>query len=101
MGTNGRIRISAISGSLRRASSNSALVGAVALLAPDLVEVSIYGELGELPPFNPDLDCDNAPAPVSRLRAVLQACDAVLISSPEYATVEALASATRPTHAAQ
>jgi NAD(P)H-dependent FMN reductase len=79
------VRLLAISGSLRRASSNSALVEAVARLAPDTVHVSIYRELEELPPFNPDRDGDDAPAPVARLRAALQACDAVLISSPEYA----------------
>ena len=79
------VRVLAISGSLRRASSNSALVGAVARLAPDTVEVSVYRELEELPPFNPDLDGGNAPAAVTRFRARLQACDAVLISSPEYA----------------
>jgi chromate reductase len=81
----GNVRILAISGSLRRASSNSALVGAVARLAPDTVEVFIYRELEALPPFNPDFDDDNAPAAVARFRAALQACDAVLISSPEYA----------------
>jgi chromate reductase, NAD(P)H dehydrogenase (quinone) len=81
----GDVRILAISGSLRRASSNSALVGAVARLAPDAVEVFIYRELESLPPFNPDLDEDHAPAAVARFRAALQACDAVLISSPEYA----------------
>lgn len=47
--------------------------------------MSIYGELAELPPFNPDLDVDRAPATVTRFRAQLHACDAVLISSPEYA----------------
>jgi chromate reductase len=80
-----RLRVLAISGSLRRASSNSALVGAVARLASDAVEVSICRELEALPPFNPDLDGDPAPAAVARFRAALQMCDAVLISSPEYA----------------
>jgi NAD(P)H-dependent FMN reductase len=74
-----------MSGSLKRASLNTALVGAVVHLAPAGVEVSVYGELAQLPPFNPDLDAGCAPAPVTRLRAQLQACDAVLISSPEYA----------------
>jgi chromate reductase len=80
-----RVRVLAISGSLRRASSNSALIEAVARLAPDTVDVSIYRELETLPPFNPDLDSGPAPAAVARFRAALQACDAVLISSPEYA----------------
>jgi NAD(P)H-dependent FMN reductase len=53
-------------------------------VAPEAIEISIYGDLAELPPFNPDLN-DAAPAAVIRFRAQLQACDAVLISSPEYA----------------
>ena len=79
------LRVLAISGSLRRASANGALVGAVAQLAPAGVEVTIYRELAELPPFNPDLDTQPGPDVVSRFRAALQDCDAVLISSPEYA----------------
>ncbi|HKH71172.1 MAG TPA: NADPH-dependent FMN reductase, partial [Vicinamibacterales bacterium] len=79
------VRVLAISGSLRRASSNGALVGAVAQLASGGVEVSIYRELASLPPFNPDLEEETAPEAVARFRAALQACDAVLISSPEYA----------------
>ena len=79
------VRCLAISGSLRRASSNSALIAAAVRLAPATVEISIYRGLAEIPPFNPDLDGDSAPAAVTRFRAALQACDAVLISSPEYA----------------
>jgi len=79
------VRVLAISGSLRSASSNSALVHAVSLLAPVGIEVSIYRELADIPPFNPDLDTDAAPAAILRLRAALKACDAILISSPEYA----------------
>ena len=85
MDSAGTVRVIAISGSLRRASSNSALVEAAARLAPDAVEISIYRGLAELPAFNPDLDGDDAPEAVTRFRAALQACDAVLISSPEYA----------------
>jgi chromate reductase len=81
------LRILAISGSLRRASSNSALVEAAARLAPDYVEISIYRDLAELPPFNPDLDGSdgNAPAAVAAFRTSLEASAAILISSPEYA----------------
>jgi chromate reductase, NAD(P)H dehydrogenase (quinone) len=78
-------RVVAISGSLRRESSNGALVEAAVRLAPSAVEVSVYRGLAEIPPFNPDLDDDRAPEAVITLRATLQACDAVLISSPEYA----------------
>ena len=79
------VRILAISGSLRKASSNSALLAAAVRLRPDGVELSTYDQLADVPPFNPDLDTDAPPAAVVRFRAALRAADAVLISSPEYA----------------
>src|SRR5215510_1633664 len=79
------IRVLAISGSLRRASSNTALVNAAARLAPSGIEVAIYEDLDQLPPFNPDLDNDTPPTPVCEFRAALRSADAVLVSSPEYA----------------
>lgn len=85
MGNTDSVRVLAVSGSLRKASSNSALVSAAIRVAPVGVEVSVYGELAEVPPFNPDLDTDTAPVGVFRFRAALKACDAILISSPEYA----------------
>ncbi len=83
--TVGVVRVLAISGSLRDASANSALVRAAAQLAPAGVQVAIYGELGQLPPFNPDLDTDTPPLPVAAFRTALKSADAVLLSSPEYA----------------
>jgi len=85
MGDARAVRVLAISGSLRSASSNSALVDAAARLAPAGVEVSIFRGLAGIPPFNPDLDTVAAPAAVLGLRVALEACDAILISSPEYA----------------
>jgi chromate reductase, NAD(P)H dehydrogenase (quinone) len=78
-------RILAISGSLRRASSNTALLEAMAQLASDGLEVDIYRGLADLPPFNPDLDGDVPQPAVDAFRAELARADAVLISSPEYA----------------
>ena len=75
----------AIAGSLRAASSNAALVRAVAALAPDGQAVRVYEGLGDLPLFSPDLDVDPAPAPVAALRSAVRAADAVLICTPEYA----------------
>jgi len=76
-----------ISGSLRKHSSNAALLRAAARVAPAAVRVTLYDGLGALPHFNPDLDEEGAmpPAPVAALRALLIGADAVLISSPEYA----------------
>ena len=80
-------RILAISGSLRARSSNTEVLRAAALLVPASVRVTLFAGLGDLPPFNPDLDGEGAipPAPVQSLRRQVAAADALLICSPEYA----------------
>lgn len=78
------MRILAISGSLRAASSNTALLHAATALAPESIEVTVYGGLADLPHFNPDLDGEGITA-VMDFRSQLQTSDGVLISSPEYA----------------
>ena len=85
MGHTDSIQVLAISGSLRQASLNTALVSAAVRVAPVGVDVSVYSELADVPPFNPDLDIDTAPVGVTRFRAALEACNAILICSPEYA----------------
>lgn len=80
-----RVRVLAISGSLRQASSNTMLVSAAALVAPAGVDEFRFAELEGVPPFNPDVDTDPPPTGVVRWRAALRACDAVLLCSPEYA----------------
>jgi chromate reductase len=79
------LRFLAISGSLRAASSNTALLRAAISLAPLDIEITLLDTLGELPHFNPDLDGEEAPFAVVDFRMRLRACDAVLICSPEYA----------------
>jgi len=81
------VHILAISGSLKASSSNATLVRAIAAMAPETMRFTIYDGLADLPHFNPDLDLDgeDAPAPVTRLRGLLQAADGVLICTPEYA----------------
>jgi chromate reductase len=76
--------ILAISGSLRRQSSNTSLLDAAALLTPEGSEVTLFRGLGNLPHFNPDLEGVEAPE-VLEYRRQLQEADGVLISSPEYA----------------
>ena len=78
------MKILAMSGSLRAASNNSALLRAVARLAPPGIVVELFSDLGNLPLFNPDLEATDPPA-VARLRAQIVAADAVMIASPEYA----------------
>jgi NAD(P)H-dependent FMN reductase len=79
------MRILAISGSLRAASANTSLIEALPLVAPPAIEVVVYRGLGDLPPFNPDLDGDDPPAAVLELRRQIGLCDGLVICSPEYA----------------
>ncbi len=78
------MRILGISGSLRRGSYNTLLLGAAAELLPEGVELEIYEELETVPPYNEDRDTDDAPLPAERLRAAIEESDAVLIATPEY-----------------
>jgi chromate reductase, NAD(P)H dehydrogenase (quinone) len=73
-----------LSGSLRAASINSMLLRAIARLAPENVNVSLFNGLGRLPLFNPDLEANLPPSVVTLHRAVADA-DALLFASPEYA----------------
>jgi NAD(P)H-dependent FMN reductase len=78
------LRILAISGSLRTTSSNTALLRAAIALAPEGVGITVYGGLGDLPHFNPDLE-GSEPSSVIDFRAQLHISDGILISTPEYA----------------
>jgi chromate reductase len=74
----------AISGSLRAASHNTALLRAAAELAPEGVEFVHYDGLELLPAYNEDRDTDHPPDEVALLRAAIAGADAVLFATPEY-----------------
>lgn len=78
------MRVLGISGSLRAASYNTALLRAAADLAPEGVELELYDGLELLPPYNEEHDIDEAPAEVARLRDAIASADAVLFATPEY-----------------
>ena len=79
------MNILALSGSLRAGSANVRLLEAVKLLAPAGASVTIRGPLDDLPHFNPDIEEAGLPPVAAALRAAVGSCDALLISSPEYA----------------
>ena len=79
------MNILALSGSLRAGSANIRLLEAVKLLAPAGASVTIRGPLDDLPHFNPDIEEAGLPPVAAALRAAVGSCDALLISSPEYA----------------
>jgi chromate reductase, NAD(P)H dehydrogenase (quinone) len=74
----------ALSGSLRAASTNTALLRAAAARAPAGLRLEIYDGMGGLPLFNPDI-LEIPPAPVASLMARVDAADGLLIACPEYA----------------
>ena len=81
------VRILAISGSLRRGSTNTATLEALARLAPAGVRVLLFRDLAKLPPFNPDADREDEPGPepVEAFRALIGSSNAIVIAAPEYA----------------
>src|ERR1700737_2315170 len=79
------MKIIAISGSLRAASHNTAVLHAARRLAPAGVAIELFEGIRNLPFFNSDLEGDRLPAEVARFRTVIGIADGLLISSPEYA----------------
>jgi chromate reductase len=80
-------RILLVSGSLRAASTNTALLRTARAVAPPGVEAVLYDGLGALPWFNPDDDPPGGPVhhAVAGLRAQIADADALLFCTPEYA----------------
>jgi NAD(P)H-dependent FMN reductase len=79
------IRLLAVCGSLRTASTNQALLEAAARLAPPGMIIDLFEGLAELPPFNPDIDSETPPPAVALWRGEIGISEGLLISSPEYA----------------
>jgi chromate reductase len=77
------LHVVGISGSLRRASFNSALLLAARELAPPELIIEVH-ELGSIPLFNLDLETDGAPVGVEELRGAVRRADGLLLVTPEY-----------------
>ncbi len=78
------MRILGVSGSLRESSFNTSLLRAAAEAAPDGVELELWDGIAELPLYDEDLDNDDPPESVHRLREAWGAADAILFATPEY-----------------
>ena len=78
------LHILAFTGSLRQASTNTALLKAVALLAPRSMMIDVWQGTEHLPHFSPDLE-EAPPTDVQHLRKRVGECDGILIACPEYA----------------
>ena len=83
MTTLAKPRLLGISGSLRKASTNTAILNALAAAVADKATLEIF-PLNDLPLYDQDIDVDPSPRAVAALRAAIGAADGVVIASPEY-----------------
>ena len=77
------LKVLGISGSLRKASFNTAALKACAELMPPGMTLSV-ARIDDIPIFNQDVFDAGIPEPAKRLRAEIAAADGLLIASPEY-----------------
>ncbi|KAA9340181.1 NADPH-dependent FMN reductase [Adhaeribacter soli] len=79
------MKILAISGSLREASTNTAILKSLQKLAPGTTDFTIYCPDPAIPHFSPDLDKPDAFTSVETLRNLVKNANGVIICTPEYA----------------
>lgn len=78
------MRVLGITGSLRRDSYNHALMREAAERLPAGAELVEFERLGEIPPYDADLEAAETPPAVAELRRAMREADAVLVATPEY-----------------
>jgi chromate reductase len=78
-----RIRVLGISGSLRQASFNTALLRTAIDLAPPGVEIEV-AEIRDIPLYDEDLRAKGLPDAVQRFRDQIAKADGLLVVTPEY-----------------
>ena len=78
------MKVLALSGSLRRASYNRALLQAALDCAPPSMEIAFADNLGSIPLYNEELEIAGGAEAVVRLRHQVAAADGLLIATPEY-----------------
>ena len=79
------MKLLGLSGSLRRLSTNTALLRALADNAPAGMTLEISGLIGELPIFNPDREGKLTPALVEAFGRSIREADGLVFACPEYA----------------
>jgi chromate reductase len=78
------MKILGVSGSARAESYNTALLREAAKLAPAGAVVELWEGIGDLPIYDQDLDTDDVPESVGRLREDWGSADAIFFATPEY-----------------
>jgi NAD(P)H-dependent FMN reductase len=78
------MKILAVSGSAREASTNTALLKAMKNIAPAGIELVVIHNLSALPVFSPDSEGESTPLAVNKFLEAVSESDGIIISSPEY-----------------
>jgi chromate reductase len=76
-------RLLGISGSLRKASTNTAILNALAEAIADKATLEIF-PLNDIPLYDQDIDVEPSLPAVAAFRDAVGAADGVVVSSPEY-----------------
>lgn len=71
-------------GSLRTGSFNAVVDRNLSLLAPDGVEISALGSVGDIPHYDADLQAQGFPEAVVAMGKSIAAADGLIIVTPEY-----------------
>jgi chromate reductase len=78
-----KVHLVGISGSLRQASSNTAILRTLQEALQQDVDMTVV-PLNDVPLYNQDLDGPGLPEPVRKFKNVISTCDGLVICSPEY-----------------
>lgn len=78
------VKVLGLVGSLRAASYNQMLLDNALDLAPSRMEISVFEDLAEIPPYNADVAELGDPPSVASLKDAIGLHDALLVASPEY-----------------
>lgn len=78
------MKFTALSGSARSQSTNTAMLQAVASITQPDHAISVFDKIGDLPVFSPDLEDGPLPEAVRDFVTQVGGCDGLILSSPEY-----------------
>jgi chromate reductase len=78
------MKVLGIAGSLRHGSYNHTLLREAAERLPAGADLVEFDRLGEIPPYDADVEAEGTPEPVEALRRAMREADAVIVATPEY-----------------
>ncbi|WP_306259516.1 NADPH-dependent FMN reductase [Pararhizobium sp. IMCC21322] len=78
------MKILAISGSGRAASTNTAMLHALSAMARPDNQIVVFDRICDLPVFSPDMEAVALPQPVQNFADLVRDSDSMIVASPEY-----------------